>query len=228
MTNIEARLAEIKRAVAAFTTHSALLALIKGPDSDSERLEIHLLDVPSKDSFRAMDEMVDHLIDAFGDLSWLVFTHSPEASRVVRQRFQGRAQVVTPSLKSTIESFLRSNEALEATLQATTIRRIVWPTDLGTTPAIRAIHEVHNQRLLLRTSEALEASVQATKIRPIVWALDTVHTQKLVHWTGSEKLVAQWDVSAVLEAFCPPIGVIVNPASQYTSMSPLPPHGIAA
>jgi len=90
---------EIRQAVAAGTSYTALLAVKQAPDSESMRLEIHLLDVPGADSFRAMDEMVDRLMESFGDLPWLVFAHSPQASRAVRRRFLGRADIVTPSVK---------------------------------------------------------------------------------------------------------------------------------
>lgn len=96
MMDVRDKFHEIKRALARFTKFEALVAVTKSIDGNSDRVEVHLLDVPAPESFAAMELTVQQLFEEFGDLPWLVFAHARPASQHVRTRFAHRADRVVP------------------------------------------------------------------------------------------------------------------------------------
>lgn len=96
MTDIRDHVVAIKNVLAGFTRYETLLVITRSPEADSDRLEVHVLDVASNDSFQVMESTVQRLMDAFGELPWLVFAHSLAASTAVRSRFAGRAESILP------------------------------------------------------------------------------------------------------------------------------------
>lgn len=96
MNDVRERVQDIKRSLVDFIKHETLVALTKSIEGDTDRVEVHLLDVHPNESFAAMESTVEHLSGDFGELPWLVFAHTPDASPHVRARFTNRAERLFP------------------------------------------------------------------------------------------------------------------------------------